>query len=216
MHSNLLSYINKQKKHVITLPTPPPPQPPPSPSPRSPSQSRISNSLGSSIGFGSGLLAAAIPVFALLLPEFNMRSLTGGGGAGNNIVARFGLQGRVESMMGWVERSIEHLPNFPRLHPQECVKRSICEAHNEPDKYGAIGFTLRLLFPASNLTSTDRMDDMEYKVINKYRYAAGYGLTHRVDVNNGTGSTTACKDKYEDCLVSLLDVARNLVDVFVR
>lgn len=58
-----------------------------------------------------------------------------------------GFQGRVDTVMSWIERSVEHLPNIPRLHPQECVKRSICEAHNEPQKYGAIGFMLRLLFP---------------------------------------------------------------------
>lgn len=58
------------------------------------------------------------------------------------------------------------------------------------------------------------MDNMEYKVINKYRHAAGYGLNKRID-NNGTGSS-ACKDKYEDCLVSLLDVAKNLMDIFLK
>lgn len=57
------------------------------------------------------------------------------------------FQARVDSVMGYIERSVEHLPSFPRLHPQECVKRSICEAHNKPDKYGAIGFMLRILFP---------------------------------------------------------------------
>lgn len=61
--------------------------------------------------------------------------------------ARPSLRGSLDSMMGWVERSVEHLPNLPRLHPKECIKRSICEAHNEPDKYGAVGVMLRLLFP---------------------------------------------------------------------
>lgn len=104
---------------------------------------------------GSSLLAAAIPLVVFLLPDASNKrdsdlasgsgeppSRGGGGGGGGG-----GLHGRVETVMGWIERSIEHLPNFPRLHPQECVKRSICEAHNEPAKYGAIGFTLRLLFP---------------------------------------------------------------------
>lgn len=59
------------------------------------------------------------------------------------------------------------------------------------------------------------MDDMEYKVINKYRHAAGFGLNRRLD-NNGTGSSLACKEKYEDCLVSLLDVAQNLMDIFLK
>lgn len=58
------------------------------------------------------------------------------------------------------------------------------------------------------------MDDMEYKVINKYKYAAGFGLNKRID-NNGTGSPV-CREKYEDCLVSLLDVAQNLIDIFLK
>lgn len=128
-----------------------------------------------------------------------------------------GLQARVEYVMGWIERSIEHLPSFPRLHPQECVKRSICEAHNDPHKYGAIGFMLRLLFPASNAeaASGELDNSMEYKVINKYRHAAGFGLIKRLD-NNGTSNLGVCREKYEDCLVSLLEVAKNLVDMFVR
>jgi hypothetical protein len=141
-----------------------------------------------------------------------------------------GIQSRVEHMMDWLERSIEHLPNFPRLHPQECVKRSICEAHNEPNRYGAIGLALRLLFPATNTSATGEQDNMEFKVINKYRHAAGYGLSRRrLDSQppNGTTegagfgfggarepSSSACKEKYEDCLVSLLDVAQKLVDLF--
>lgn len=58
------------------------------------------------------------------------------------------------------------------------------------------------------------MDDMEYKVINKYRHAAGFGLNKRLD-SNGT-SSQACKEKYEDCLVSLLDVAQSLMDIFLK
>lgn len=99
---------------------------------------------------GSSLLAAAIPLGALVLPLGDSRKRRAGlftdeqSGGG---LSRFSLQSRVDSMMGWIERSVEHLPNIPRLHPQECVKRSICEAHNDPNKYGAIGFMLRLLFP---------------------------------------------------------------------
>lgn len=56
------------------------------------------------------------------------------------------------------------------------------------------------------------MDDMEYKVINKYRHAAGFGHKKRLDYN---GTSNACKEKYEDCLVSLMDVAKNLMDIFL-
>jgi len=55
---------------------------------------------------------------------------------------------------------------------------------------------------------------MEYKVINKYRHAAGFGLNKRIE-SNGT-NTVACKEKYEDCLVSLLDVSQSLLDIFLK
>ena len=58
------------------------------------------------------------------------------------------LQSKVDSVMGIIERSVQDLPNFPRLHPQECLKRTICEAHNQPDKFGAAGLSLRVLFPS--------------------------------------------------------------------
>lgn len=58
------------------------------------------------------------------------------------------------------------------------------------------------------------MDDMEYKVINKYRHAAGYGMNRRSDSNSS--SSSACKEKYEDCLVSLLDVAQSMMDMFLK
>lgn len=57
------------------------------------------------------------------------------------------------------------------------------------------------------------MDDMEYKVINKYRHAAGFGLTRRVE-NNGTANVAICREKYEDCLISLLDLTGKLIDLF--
>lgn len=52
-------------------------------------------------------------------------------------------------------------------------------------------------------------------MINKYRHAASYGLNKRID-NNGTGSIAVCKEKYEDCLVSLLEVTQNLLDIFLK
>lgn len=177
---------------------------------------------------GSSVLAAAIPLVAFLMPDFSsgwrrQEALNGNTGSGSLLLEEpprsgnspLSLHGQLDSVMGWIERSVEHLPNFPRLHPQECVKRTICEAHNEPSKYGGLGFVLRLLFPASNHTSTDRMDNMEYKVINKYRHAAGFGASRRLE-SNGTGTPGACKEKYEDCLVSLLDVSQNLLDIFLK
>ena len=58
-----------------------------------------------------------------------------------------GLVGVSESVMGWVEKSVDDLPSFPRLDGQECLKRCICEAHNQPKKYGVVGLVLQLFFP---------------------------------------------------------------------
>lgn len=57
------------------------------------------------------------------------------------------------------------------------------------------------------------MDDMDYKVINKYRHAAGFGLSRRLE-NNGTGNVSICREKYEDCLISLLDLMEKLIELF--
>lgn len=57
------------------------------------------------------------------------------------------LVGVSESLMGWVERSVDDLPSIPRLDAQECMKRCICEAHNQPKKYGAVGLIIQLFFP---------------------------------------------------------------------
>ncbi|KAL3253681.1 hypothetical protein MRX96_054465 [Rhipicephalus microplus] len=40
------------------------------------------------------------------------------------------------------------MPNLvPRMDAQECLKRTICEAHNKPGRYGIIGIALQLFFP---------------------------------------------------------------------
>lgn len=49
--------------------------------------------------------------------------------------------------MGWVEKSVDDLPSFPRLDAQECMKRAVCEAHHQPKKYGLTGLVLQLFFP---------------------------------------------------------------------
>lgn len=181
-------------------------------------------------GVTGGYSGASVGATSAALNETNKRRPFAGRlvsslaslGSGQPIVAALangglsGLQNRVDSLMGWLERSTENLPNFPRLHPQECFKRSICEAHNEPSKYGALGMTLTLLFPATNGSAAET-DNMEFKVINKYRHAASYGLQRRLEAANGTltGPQLACKDKYDDCLVSLLEVGQKLLDFFL-
>lgn len=52
-----------------------------------------------------------------------------------------------ESVMVWVEKALDNMPNLPRLEAQACMKRCICEAHNQPKKYGLTGLVLQLFFP---------------------------------------------------------------------
>lgn len=58
-----------------------------------------------------------------------------------------GLAGFSEFVMTRVDKGLEKFPSIPSLDPQECMKRSVCEAHNQPNKYGLIGLALQLLYP---------------------------------------------------------------------
>lgn len=78
----------------------------------------------------------------LVVPDLK-RSLAGVG----NIEERFAIQGRLESFVSWIERSVEDLPAFPRLHPQECIKRAVCEVNHDRKKYGLPGLILQVMFP---------------------------------------------------------------------
>ncbi|UXI16698.1 hypothetical protein NH340_JMT02641 [Sarcoptes scabiei] len=74
-----------------------------------------------------------------------INSENGNGSLSKLITTR--LIGVSESLMDWVERSVDDLPSIPRLDAQECMKRCICEAHNQPKKYGAVGLIIQLFFP---------------------------------------------------------------------
>lgn len=89
-----------------------------------------------------------------------------------------------------------------------CLTNNLCLRHS----------ILPHLFSATNTSITDRMDDMEFKVINKYRHAAGFGHNRRaLDAinNNATDSSSVCEEKYNDCIISLLNVAKKLIDTFL-
>jgi len=109
-----------------------------------------------------------------------------------------GLVGVSESIMGWVERSVDDLPSFPRLDAQECMKRSVCEAHNQPKKYGALGLALQLFFPPYTET-----DESKVRVVSKYQLAARYG---RQDNAN-------CSSQYDGCMVNILDIVQALINL---
>ncbi|XP_054706363.1 uncharacterized protein LOC129216201 [Uloborus diversus] len=105
-----------------------------------------------------------------------------------------------EWMMRVVERSLDELPSLPRLEAQECVKRSVCEAHNQPKKYGLIGLILQLLFPPYT-----KAEDAQ-NVVSKYQLAARYGRQ----------SNANCGVQYDGCMLNLLDIVQALVNAFVR
>jgi len=107
------------------------------------------------------------------------------------------LVGVSESIMGWVEKSVDDLPNFPRMDAQECMKRCICEAHNQPKKYGLTGLVLQLFFPPY----TEAEEPL--KVVSKYQLAARYG---RQDNAN-------CAAQYDGCLVNFLDIIQGLINL---
>ncbi|XP_023235104.1 uncharacterized protein LOC111634539 [Centruroides sculpturatus] len=111
-----------------------------------------------------------------------------------------GLAGLSEYLMALVENSLDDLPSLPRLDPQECMKRSICEAHNQPKKYGLIGLIIQLLFPP--YTKTDDANN----VVSKYQLAARYGRQ----------SSANCANQYDGCMINVLDIIKTVAKVFIR
>ncbi|GIX92921.1 hypothetical protein CEXT_451921 [Caerostris extrusa] len=111
-----------------------------------------------------------------------------------------GLHGASEYLMSLVENSLEDLPSLPRLEAQECVKRSVCEAHSQPKKYGLMGLVLQLLFPPYTKTEDPN------NVVSKYQLAARYGRQ----------SNANCGVQYDGCMLNLLDIVQALVNAFIR
>lgn len=109
-----------------------------------------------------------------------------------------GLVGVSESIMGWIERSVDDLPSFPRLDAQECMKRSVCEAHNQPKKYGAVGLMMQLFFPPYTET-----EESPTRVVSKYQLAARYGRQENAN----------CSSQYDGCMVNLLDIIQAMINL---
>jgi len=107
-----------------------------------------------------------------------------------------GLVGVSENIMGWVEKSVDDLPSFPRLDAQECMKRSICEAHNQPKKYGLVGLVLQLFFPP--YTETEEPS----RIVSKYQLAARYGRQEQAN----------CAAQYDGCMVNFLDAVQGVIN----
>lgn len=104
-----------------------------------------------------------------------------------------------ESVMVWAERTLDNLPNLPRLEAQACMKRCICEAHNQPKKYGLTGLVLQLFFPPYIESDTPS------KIISKYQLAARYGRTENAN----------CAVQYDDCIVNFLDLVQSVTNLIL-
>ncbi|CAL1300963.1 unnamed protein product [Larinioides sclopetarius] len=98
-----------------------------------------------------------------------------------------GLNSASEYLMSLVENSLEDLPSLPRLEAQECMKRSVCEAHSQPKK------------PYTKAEDPNN-------VVSKYQLAARYGRQ----------SNANCGVQYDGCMLNLLDIAQALVNAFIR
>jgi len=110
------------------------------------------------------------------------------------------MVGISDSMMKWVERSVNDLPSFPRMNAQECMKRIICEAHNQPKKYGLLGFGLQLFFPPFIESEKNT------RVVSKYQLAARFGRQGQ------SNSTQLCAQQYDDCVINLLDISQSIAE----
>ncbi|KAL1485008.1 hypothetical protein MTO96_032246 [Rhipicephalus appendiculatus] len=137
-----------------------------------------------------GLIAGAVSVL-LLLPPWEKRSDRA---LGN------GLAGLSEFVMTRVDKGLEKFPSIPSLDPQECMKRSVCEAHNQPNKYGLLGLALQLLYPPYSAP------DEPTTVVSKYQLAARYGRQEDAD----------CSRQYDGCIVSPLEIIQTIVGYFLR
>lgn len=125
------------------------------------------------------------------------RSFTGRNGSG---FFSNGLIGISEFVMSKVENSLDDLPSLPRLEPQECMKRSICEANHQPKKYGLMGLTIQLLFPPYTETTNPA------RVVSKYQLAARYGRQESAN----------CAGQYDGCMFNFLDLMQTMLQTVFK
>ncbi|XP_076359825.1 uncharacterized protein LOC143252091 [Tachypleus tridentatus] len=148
---------------------------------------------------GLGTMALLYPILSSLtaedLDKFNEIDLRDAGGFFSK-----SLTGISERVMTYVEQTLEELPSIPRLDAQECMKRSVCEAHNKPKKYGLIGILLQFFFPPYLET------EEPLKVVSKYQLAARYGRQDRAN----------CGKQYDGCMISFLDLIQAIVNAFIK
>lgn len=93
------------------------------------------------------------------------------------------------------------VPNLvPRMDAQECLKRTVCEAHNKPARYGLLGVALQFFFPPF------RPGDAEGTRMSPLQLAARYGREPSAD----------CGRQYDGCFLDLLQTLQGAVDYFLR
>ncbi|KAH7951425.1 hypothetical protein HPB52_008948 [Rhipicephalus sanguineus] len=93
------------------------------------------------------------------------------------------------------------MPNLvPRMDAQECLKRTVCEAHNKPGRYGLIGIALQLFFPPF------RPGDAEGIPSSPLQLAARYGREPSAD----------CGRQYDGCFLDPLQTLQAAVNYFLR
>jgi hypothetical protein len=56
------------------------------------------------------------------------------------------LQTLIDFVMSFVDNLLDKMPEYAGLDPQECIQRSVCEAHKHQHRFGVIGRFVRFLF----------------------------------------------------------------------
>lgn len=93
------------------------------------------------------------------------------------------------------------MPNLvPRMDAQECLKRTVCEAHNKPGRYGLLGIAIQFFFPPF------RPGDAEGTRMSPLQLAARYGRDPSAD----------CGRQYDGCFLDTLQTLQAAVDYLLR
>uniref|UniRef100_A0A6B0V6S5 Putative secreted protein n=1 Tax=Ixodes ricinus TaxID=34613 RepID=A0A6B0V6S5_IXORI len=95
----------------------------------------------------------------------------------------------------------DRMPNLvPRMDAQECLKRTICEAHNRPGRYGIVGVALQLIFPPFKPGAEETAQMTPLQLAAKY----------------GRGSGADCGRQYDGCFLDVLQTMQGVVDYAIR
>jgi len=132
---------------------------------------------------------------AILPSLYSLFGLSTSGRSYNGMDNEIGGEGGIaEYIVSFIENSLDNLPN---TNGEDCVKRSICEAHDEPQKYGFLALPFQIFFPPMDIND-------EYSGMSKYYKAALYGRSDTAD----------CSTRYRGCLFNILDPILYLFGIF--